>query len=66
MMPRFEPRDPDFETKVRESFGRQTAMQTLGAVETLKDSTEDPEPLPPAELVKLLTQLREAGTLASG
>jgi uncharacterized protein (TIGR00369 family) len=31
-MPRFEPRDPDFETKVRESFGKQTAMQTLGAV----------------------------------
>ena len=31
-MPRFEPRDPDFESKVRESFGKQTAMQTLGAV----------------------------------
>ena len=31
-MPKFEPRDPDFETKVRESFGRQTAMETLGAV----------------------------------
>ena len=31
-MPRFETRDPDFEAKVRDSFGRQTAMQTLGAV----------------------------------
>ncbi len=31
-MPRFEPRDPNFEAKVRESFGRQTAMRTLGAV----------------------------------
>ena len=31
-MPKFEPRDPDFEAKVRESFGKQTAMQTLGAV----------------------------------
>ncbi|HAA94763.1 MAG TPA: hypothetical protein DHW65_03555 [Dehalococcoidia bacterium] len=31
-MPNFEPRDPDFEAKVRDSFGRQTAMQTLGAV----------------------------------
>ena len=31
-MARFEPRDPEFEAKVRESFGRQTAMQTLGAV----------------------------------
>ena len=31
-MPRFEPKDPDFEAKVRESFGRQTAMRTLGAV----------------------------------
>jgi uncharacterized protein (TIGR00369 family) len=31
-MPKFESRDPDFEAKVRASFGRQTAMQTLGAV----------------------------------
>ncbi len=31
-MTRFEPRDPDFEAKVRSSFSRQTAMQTLGAV----------------------------------
>ena len=30
-MTRFEPRDPDFEAKVRRSFSRQTAMQTLGA-----------------------------------
>ncbi len=30
-MPNFEPRDPDYEAKVRNSFGRQTAMQTLGA-----------------------------------
>ena len=31
-MRKFEPRDPDFEAKVRESFGKQTAMQSLGAV----------------------------------
>ena len=31
-MARFEPRDPNFEAKVRSSFGRQTAMETLGAV----------------------------------
>ncbi len=31
-MAKFEPRDPDYEAKVRSSFGRQTAMQTLGAV----------------------------------
>ena len=31
-MARFEPRDPDYEAKVRNSFGRQTAMETLGAV----------------------------------
>ena len=31
-MAEFEPRDPDYEAKVRSSFGRQTAMQTLGAV----------------------------------
>lgn len=31
-MPKFEPRDPDFEAKVRRNFGLQTAMQTIGAV----------------------------------
>ena len=31
-MSRFEPRDPDYEAKVRSSFGRQNAMQTFGAV----------------------------------
>ena len=31
-MVRFEPRDRDFEAKVRDSFSRQIAMQTLGAV----------------------------------
>ena len=31
-MPKFEPKDTDFEAKVRESFGKQTAMQSLGAV----------------------------------
>ena len=31
-MTKFEPRDPDFVAKVRESFNRQTAMQTLGTV----------------------------------
>ena len=31
-MSKFEPRDPDYEAKVRSSFSRQTAMQTLGAV----------------------------------
>ena len=30
-MTKFEPRDPDFIAKVRDSFSRQTAMQTLGA-----------------------------------
>lgn len=31
-MAKFEPRDPDFEAKVRSSFAKQTAMRTLGAV----------------------------------
>lgn len=31
-MPEFEPRDPDFETRIRDSFSRQAAMHTLGAV----------------------------------
>jgi len=30
-MSKFEPRDPDFEARVRNSFSRQTAMHTLGA-----------------------------------
>lgn len=30
-MTRFVPQDPDFESKVRESFHRQTAMLTIGA-----------------------------------
>ena len=29
--PNFEPRNPDFEARVRESFARQAAMRTLGA-----------------------------------
>jgi len=31
-MPKFEPSDPDLEARVRNSFSRQTAMHTLGAV----------------------------------
>ena len=31
-MARFEPRDLDYEAKVRNSFAKQTAMQTLGAI----------------------------------
>ena len=31
-MASFDPRDPDYEAKVRTSFGKQTAMQTLGAI----------------------------------
>jgi len=30
-MPPFEPQDPDYERRVRESFGRQRIMQTIGA-----------------------------------
>jgi uncharacterized protein (TIGR00369 family) len=30
-MTRFEPRDPGWDRKVRESFARQTAMETIGA-----------------------------------
>lgn len=33
--PAFEPRNPDFDARTRESFGRQAAMRTLGA--TLAD-----------------------------
>jgi uncharacterized protein (TIGR00369 family) len=33
-MPAFEPRDPDFERKVRDSFARQQVMRLLGAALT--------------------------------
>jgi len=39
-MPNFEPRDPDFKARVRNSFGRQTAMRTLGAVVNLIEPGE--------------------------
>jgi hypothetical protein len=42
--------------RVREAYEKLGILQ----FETLKDSTEDPEPMPPAELVALLTQLRGA------
>ena len=29
-MPKFEPRDPDFDTRVRDSFNRQNVMRTMG------------------------------------
>lgn len=34
-MPSFQPQDSNYESRVRESFARQQAMQTLGAVLTL-------------------------------
>ncbi len=46
--------------RVREEYAKLGLLQ----FEHLKDSTEDPEVMPPAELVKLLTQLREAGAHA--
>jgi P-aminobenzoate N-oxygenase AurF len=44
--------------RVREEFARLGILQ----FETLKDSTLDAEPLPPAELVAVLEQLRTAAT----
>jgi hypothetical protein len=29
-MPKFEPRDPDFDARVRNSFNRQNVMRTMG------------------------------------
>ena len=46
--------------RVREEYGKLGLLR----FENLKDSTEDPDITPPAELVKLLTQLREAGAQA--
>ena len=46
--------------RVREEYGKLGLLR----FENLKDSTEDPEVAPPAELVNLLTQLREAGVQA--
>jgi hypothetical protein len=41
--------------RVREEYGKLGLLR----FENLKDSTEEAEPLAPAELVQLLTQLRE-------
>ncbi len=46
--------------RVREAYDQLGILQ----FENLKDSTEDPEPMPPAELVALLTQLRGGGAEA--
>jgi hypothetical protein len=46
--------------RVREAYEKLGILQ----FENLKDSTEDPEPMPPAELVALLTQLRGVETPA--
>jgi hypothetical protein len=48
--------------RVREAYEKLGILQ----FENLKDSTEDPEPMPPAELVALLTQLRGAEAPAAG
>ena len=44
--------------RVREAYDKLGILQ----FETQKDSTEDPEPMPPAELLALLTQLRGGET----
>ena len=46
--------------RVREEYGKLGLLR----FENLKDSTEEAEPLPPAELVQLLTQLREGASAA--
>ncbi len=43
--------------RVREEYAKIGLLQ----FENLKDSTEDAEPMPPAELIEMLTRLREAG-----
>jgi hypothetical protein len=46
--------------RVREEYGKIGLLR----FENLKDSTEDPEPMAPAELVALLTQLRQGAPSA--
>ena len=55
--PTFEPRNPDFDARVRESFARQAAMRTLGATLAVVEPGRVEITLPWAEAADAATRL---------
>lgn len=63
--PRFEPRDPDFAARVRASFERQAAMQTIGASLTSVTPGEAVIELPWAQALTQQHGFLHAGMVAT-
>jgi uncharacterized protein (TIGR00369 family) len=61
----FEPRNPDFEARVRESFARQAAMRTLGATLALVKPGQVEITLPWAESLTQQHGFLHAGMVAT-
>ena len=64
--PTFEPRHPDFEARVRESFARQAAMRTLGATLAMVKPGQVEITLPWAEPLTQQHGFLHAGMVATG
>ncbi len=65
-LPTFEPRNPDFEARVRESFARQAAMRTLGATLAVVKPGRVEITLPWAEPLTQQHGFLHAGMVATG
>ncbi|KRC09937.1 phenylacetic acid degradation protein [Hydrogenophaga sp. Root209] len=65
-LPTFDPRNPDFETRVRESFARQAAMRTLGATLAVVKPGRVEITLPWAEPLTQQHGFLHAGMVATG
>ncbi|WP_291091165.1 PaaI family thioesterase [Hydrogenophaga sp.] len=65
-LPTFEPRNPDFEVRVRESFARQAAMRTLGATLAVVKPGRVEITLPWAEPLTQQHGFLHAGMVATG
>lgn len=64
-LPAFEPRNPDFEARVRESFARQAAMRTLGATLAVVKAGQVEITLPWAEPLTQQHGFLHAGMVAT-
>jgi uncharacterized protein (TIGR00369 family) len=62
----FEPRNPDFDARVRESFARQAAMRTLGATLAVVKPGQVEITLPWAESLTQQHGFLHAGMVATG
>ncbi|MES2842645.1 MAG: PaaI family thioesterase [Pseudomonadota bacterium] len=65
-LPTFDPRNPDFEARVRESFARQAAMRTLGATLAVVEAGRVEITLPWAEPLTQQHGFLHAGMVATG